>query len=159
MSPAWKPRVTVAVVVEQDGRFLMVEEETSDGIRLNQPAGHLDPGETPVQGAVRETMEETAHPFTPTALIGIYIARSASNGDREDVTYVRFAFTGEVGTADAGRPLDAGILRALWLTADEIRARLAVHRSPLVMKCIDDYLAGRRHPLSLVFTHPSALSA
>lgn len=159
MSPAWKPRVTVAVVVERDGRFLMVEEETSDGVRLNQPAGHLDPGETPLQGAVRETMEETAHPFTPTALLGIYISRSASNGDREDVTYVRFAFTGEVGAADAGRPLDAGILRALWLTADEIRARLTEHRSPLVMKCIDDYLAGQRYPLSLVFTHPSVLSA
>ena len=159
MSPAWKPRVTVAVVVERDGRFLMVEEETSDGIRINQPAGHLDPGETPLQGAVRETMEETAHPFTPMALLGIYISRSASNGDREDVTYVRFAFTGEVGAADAGRPLDAGILRALWLTADEIRARLAEHRSPLVMKCIDDYLAGQRYPLSLVFTHPSVLSA
>lgn len=155
----WKPHVTVSAVVERDGRFLMVEEETSDGIRINQPAGHLDPGETPLQGAVRETMEETAHPFTPMALLGIYISRSASNGDREDVTYVRFAFTGEVGAADAGRPLDAGILRALWLTADEIRARLAEHRSPLVMKCIDDYLAGQRYPLSLVFTHPSVLSA
>jgi phosphatase NudJ len=157
MSPAWKPRVTVAAVVERDGRFLMVEEETSDGVRLNQPAGHLDPGETPLQGAVRETMEETAHPFTPAALLGVYIARSVSAGDSVGVTYVRFAFTGEVGAAEAGRPLDAGILRALWLTAEEIRARRGEHRSPLVMKCIDDYLAGRRYPLDLVFTHSSAL--
>jgi phosphatase NudJ len=158
MSRPWNPRITVAAVVERDGRFLMVEEETSDGVRLNQPAGHLDPGETPMQGAVRESMEETAHPFIPAALLGVYIARSVSGSDPEGVTYVRFAFTGEVGPAEDGRALDTGILRALWLTPDEIRARHAEHRSPLVMQCIDDHLAGQRYPLDLVFTHFSALS-
>jgi 8-oxo-dGTP pyrophosphatase MutT (NUDIX family) len=157
MSPPWKPSVTVAAVVEREGRFLMVEEETAGGIRLNQPAGHLEPGETLVEAAVRETLEETAHAFAPTALLGVYMARSVPNG--EGVTYVRFAFTGDLGPREAGRALDEGIVRALWLTADEIRARHAEHRSPLVMKCVDDFLAGRRFPLDLVHTHPSVLRA
>ncbi len=143
-------------MVEQGGRFLLVEEETPDGIRLNQPAGHLDPGETPVEGAIRETLEETARVFMPTALLGVYMVRSRSTRDVEPVTYLRFAFTGTVGDAEAGRSLDHGILGTLWLTADEIRARVPEHRSPLVMKCVDDYLAGQRFPLSLVYAHPSA---
>ena len=158
MPSPWKPSVTVAAIVERDGRFLMVEEETSDGIRLNQPAGHLDPGETLVQAAAREALEETAHPFTPSALLGVYVARSAGNGERDDVTYVRFAFTGELGAQEPGRALDDGILRTLWLSADEIRARAPQHRSPLVMKCVEDYLAGRRYPLSFIYTHPSVLA-
>jgi 8-oxo-dGTP pyrophosphatase MutT (NUDIX family) len=159
MPPAWKPSVTVAAVVERDGRFLMVEEETADGVRLNQPAGHLDPGETLVHAATRETLEETTHAFTPTALLGVYVARSTPNGARDGVTYVRFAFTGDLGPGDPGRALDDGILRVLWLTADEIHARLAEHRSPLVMKCVEDYAAGRRFPLDFVYTHQSALAA
>ena len=155
MPPPWKPSVTVAAVVERDGRFLMVEEETADGVRVNQPAGHLDPGETLLQAAARETLEETAHAFTPTALLGVYMARTVSDG--EAVTYVRFAFTGELGSSDPGRALDHGILRVLWLTADEVRARHAEHRSPLVMKCVEDYLAGRRFPLDLAYAHPSVL--
>ena len=158
MNRPWKPSVTVAAVVEREGRFLMVEEETSDGVRLNQPAGHLDPGESLIEAAAREAIEETAHPFTPTALLGVYVARSAANGSRDGVTYVRFAFTGELGPAEAGRRLDDGILRALWLTPGEIRERAAEHRSPLVMKCVDDYLAGRRFPLELVYTDASALA-
>jgi 8-oxo-dGTP pyrophosphatase MutT (NUDIX family) len=158
MSRPWKSSVTVAAVVHQDGRFLMVEEETGDGVRLNQPAGHLDPGETLVAAAAREALEETAHHFVPTALLGIYVARSLRNGQRDDVTFVRFAFTGDLGAHDAGRALDRGIVRALWLTAEEIRARAAQHRSPLVMKCVDDYLDGVRYPLRLVYTHPSALA-
>jgi 8-oxo-dGTP pyrophosphatase MutT (NUDIX family) len=157
MPPPWKSNVTVAAVVERAGRFLIVEEETADGIRLNQPAGHLDPGETLPQAAAREALEETAHAFTPTALLGVYMARSVSKG--EAVTYVRFAFTGELGPAEPGRALDRGILRVLWLTADEIRARQAEHRSPLVMKCVDDYLAGPRFPLDLEYAHPSVLPA
>ena len=157
MVSAWKPSVTVAAVVERDGRFLMVEEETSDGVRINQPAGHLDPGETLLQAAAREALEETAHAFTPTALLGVYVARSRSNGERDAVTYVRFAFTGELGPQQVDRALDTGILRVLWLTAAEIRACAAAHRSPLVMKCVDDYLAGRRFPLDFVYTHASAL--
>jgi phosphatase NudJ len=155
MPAVWKPNVTVAAVVEHDGRFLLVEEDTPDGIRLNQPAGHLDPGETPLDGAIREALEETARAFTPHALLGIYMARSLSAAGREPVTYLRFAFIGTVGEPEPGRALDHGILRTLWLTADEIRARRPEHRSPLVMKCIDDYLAGQRYPLSVVYAHPS----
>jgi 8-oxo-dGTP pyrophosphatase MutT (NUDIX family) len=161
MPVVWKPNVTVAAVVERNGRFLLVEEDTPDGIRLNQPAGHLDPGETPLDGAIREALEETARVFTPCALLGIYMARSVSASSasaREPVTYLRFAFVGTVGEAEPGRALDHGILRTLWLTADEIRARLAEHRSPLVMKCIDDYVAGQRFPLSVVYAHPSVVA-
>lgn len=160
MSQRWKPNVTVAAVVERDGRFLLVEEDTADGIRLNQPAGHLDPGESPAAGAARETLEETGCAFTPSALLGIYLHRSESGRGRgaPAVSYLRFAFTGTVSEADPTRPLDHGIVRALWLTADELRARRAEHRSALVMKCVEDYLAGRRFPLELVYTHPSALA-
>lgn len=160
MPHRWKPNVTVAAVVERDGRFLLVEEDTADGIRLNQPAGHLDPGETPADGAARETLEETACTFTPTALLGIYLHRSEAGRGRgaPAVSYLRFAFTGKVSEADPTRALDHGIVRALWLTADELRARHAEHRSALVMKCVDDYLAGRRFPLDLVYTHLTALA-
>lgn len=158
MPIAWKPSVTVAAVVERHGRFLLVEEETSDGIRINQPAGHLDPGESIVAGCARETLEETAHPFVPQALLGVYMFRRARNGDaRDDVTYVRFAFVGELGERLSGRPLDHGILRVLWLTPQELRARSNEHRSPLVMKCVEDYLRGQRYPLELLYTHPAVM--
>ncbi|MGB2816192.1 MAG: NUDIX hydrolase [Burkholderiaceae bacterium] len=159
MPRPWKPSVTVAAVVERDGRFLIVEEETPDGIRLNQPAGHLDPGETLLHAAAREALEETAHTFQPTALLGVYMARSAASAEAQVVTYVRFAFTGELGPVEPGRALDHGILRVLWLSADEIRSRRAEHRNPLVMKCVEDYLAGRRFPLDVVYTHPSVVLA
>jgi phosphatase NudJ len=155
MSTIWKPSVTVAAVVEAQGRFLVVEEQTPDGIRLNQPAGHLDPGETPLQGAAREALEETARVFTPTALLGVYLVRTQPLLRDQAVTYLRFAFVGSVGEPEPGRALDDGILRTLWLSADELRSRAAEHRSPLVMKCIDDYLAGQRFPLSVVYTHAS----
>ncbi|HQR72009.1 MAG TPA: NUDIX hydrolase [Burkholderiaceae bacterium] len=158
MPSPWKPSVTVAAIVERDGRFLMVEEQTSDGIRLNQPAGHLDPGESLVDAAIRETLEETTCTFAPQALLGVYMARSGSAYEAGPVTYVRFAFTGTVGEPDNALKLDHGIQRALWLTADEIRARAEMHRSPLVMKCIEDHLAGQRYPLSVVHTHPSAVA-
>ena len=155
-SSAWKPSVTVAAVIERDGRFLLVEEETSHGLRLNQPAGHLDPGESLLQAVARETLEETTHAFTPTGLLGTYMGRGNGGARGEGpFTYLRFAFTGELGERVPGRVLDTGIVRALWLTADEIRARRAWHRSPLVMKCVDDYLAGQRFPLSVVWTHPN----
>lgn len=148
--------MTVAAIVERGGRFLLVEESTAAGLRLNQPAGHLDPGESLETAVAREALEETAHPFTPTALLGVYVARSAG-GDHEQVTYVRFAFTGELGPVMAGRSLDAGIVRTLWLTPDEIRARRAEHRSPLVMQCVDDHPVRPRTPLSFIYTDPSAL--
>jgi len=152
----WKPNVTVAAVIERDGRFLLVEEQSGDGLRLNTPAGHLDPGESPAEGCTRETLEETAHHFTPTSLIGIYMARSRPVAERgEDVTYMRFAFAGELGDFDAGRPLDEGIVRTVWMTLEEIRGSVERHRSPLLLQCIEDYLAGERHPLELVHVDAS----
>jgi 8-oxo-dGTP pyrophosphatase MutT (NUDIX family) len=156
-SDPWKPSVTVAAVIERDGCFLLVEEQTADGIRLNQPAGHLDPNESLLAAATRETMEETAFAFTPTQLVGVYLWRSQPSSTAA-TTYLRFAFTGMLGQLDASRRLDDGILRTLWLTRDEIAARAAEHRSPLVQRCVDDYLAGVRYPLDLLFTHPSALA-
>ena len=142
----WKPSVTVAAVVERDGRFLLVEEETGRGRLYNQPAGHLDPGESLTEAVVRETMEETAHAFKPTALLGVY--QYHHPGD--DVTYIRFAFTGEITAHEAGRALDHGIVRAVWLTPGEVRREAPRHRSPLVLRCMDDYLAGRRYPLAVL---------
>ena len=157
MADPWKPSVTVAAVIERDGRFLLVEEETAEGVRLNQPAGHLDPGESLLAAAARETLEETAFIFTPTQLIGVYLWRAERTGG-EAATYLRFAFGGDLGEHDPGRALDHGILRALWLTREEIAARAAQHRSPLVQRCVDDYLAGVRYPLDLLFTHPTAVA-
>jgi len=144
----WKPNVTVAAVIEHDGRFMLVEEQTSTGLMLNTPAGHLDPGESPAEGCAREALEETAHRFTPTALLGVYMART--RGAAQDVTYMRFAFCGELGEREPGRALDHGIVRTLWMTPEEIRASVARHRSPLLLQCVEDHLAGRRFPLSLI---------
>jgi 8-oxo-dGTP pyrophosphatase MutT (NUDIX family) len=152
----WKPNVTVAAVIERNGRFLVVEEQAADGLRLNTPAGHLDPGESPAEGCARETLEETAHHFTPTALVGIYMVRQ--RGEEEDVTYMRFAFAGTLGAFQKDRALDEGIVRTLWMTADELRASRARHRSPLLMQCVDDYLAGQRHPLELIHVDGSVKS-
>jgi 8-oxo-dGTP pyrophosphatase MutT (NUDIX family) len=154
MDERWKPNVTVATVIERDGRFLLVEEHTAEGLRLNNPAGHLDPGESPEQGAVRETLEETAWHVTPTALVGIHLSRFArAKPDGADtVTYLRFTFCGTADAFDAQRTLDTGIVRALWMTPDEIRASAERHRSPLVLQCMEDYLRGQRYPLSLVQT-------
>jgi 8-oxo-dGTP pyrophosphatase MutT (NUDIX family) len=151
----WSPSVTVAAIVERDGRYLLVEERTPEGLRLNNPAGHLDPGESPQQGVVRETLEETARHFEPQALVGIYLARFERPRTGEDVTYLRFAFCGVVGEAEAGRALDAPVERTLWLTLDELRNCRERHRSELVMRCIEDHHAGRRHPLDVVTTSAS----
>jgi 8-oxo-dGTP pyrophosphatase MutT (NUDIX family) len=142
----WKPNVTVAAVVERDGSFLLIEEETTDGVFFNQPAGHLEPGESLVEAVIRETLEESGYTFMPTALIGIYQYRQSA----ADTTYLRFAYSGRITGHDAARPLDEGILRALWMPADEIHATARRHRSPLVVRCVEDYLAGRRFPLDLV---------
>ncbi|MBV2235838.1 MAG: NUDIX hydrolase [Sterolibacterium sp.] len=151
MNLIWKPHVTVAAVIEHAGRFLLVEEEVSDQtgrrvVRYNQPAGHLDAGESLLHACVRETLEETAWHFQPQALVGIY----QWPRPERDLTYLRFAYCGELGEEEIGRKLDQGILRALWLTLDEIQALSAQHRSPLVLQCIRDYLAGHRYPLDLV---------
>jgi ADP-ribose pyrophosphatase YjhB (NUDIX family) len=147
----WKPNVTVAAIVEHDGRFLLVEEHTERGRLFNQPAGHLDPGESLIRAVARETLEETACNFEPTGLLGVYQYHSSA----DDVTYIRFAFTGKITGPEAGRALDAGIIRAVWLTPREIRREATRHRSPLVMRCIDDYLAGRRFPLDVLYHHSS----
>jgi 8-oxo-dGTP pyrophosphatase MutT (NUDIX family) len=146
MNRVWKPNVTVAAVVERDGHFLLVEEETDDGLRFNQPAGHLDEGESLLAACAREALEETAWNFTPTALVGVYQWQRPQG----DITYLRFAFCGELGAHEAGRVLDSGILRAVWMTPDEIRASADRHRSPLVWQCVSDWLAGRRFPLELI---------
>ena len=163
MNTRWKPSVTVAAVIAKhfDGveKFLLVEEETRDGLRLNNPAGHLDPGESPEQGCARETLEETAYHFKPTAVVGVYMSRFErvqANGVL-DITYLRFAYCGELGAHVEGQPLDEGIVRTVWLTADEIRASVDRHRSPLLLRCMEDYLAGRRYPLDMVTTDPSVL--
>jgi 8-oxo-dGTP pyrophosphatase MutT (NUDIX family) len=154
MDNRWRPSVTVAAVIERDGRFLMIEEHTSEGLRINNPAGHLEPGETPAEGCAREALEETAWHFRPTQLLGVYISRFQRVTTGEDVTYLRFAFTGELLEEEQGRALDHGIVRTLWMTPEELRATAARHRSPLVLRCIEDYLAGIRYPLSAVYSDP-----
>lgn len=150
----WKPSVTVAAIVERGGRYLLVEEQTREGLRLNNPAGHLDPGESLQEAVVREVLEETACRFVPQALVGVYLSRFRRS-DGEEVTYLRFAFSGSVGAPEPGRVLDEGIVRTLWLTPDEVRATREQHRSPLVLQSIEDHLAGRRYPLELLTAHPS----
>jgi ADP-ribose pyrophosphatase YjhB (NUDIX family) len=150
MNKRWSPSVTVAAIIEDAGRFLLVEEQTPEGLRLNNPAGHLEAGETPLAGVVREALEETAREFVPQALLGLYLSRFRRLATGEDVTYLRIAYRGRVGQPMPGRTLDSGIVRTLWLTPAEIRAKRAGHRSPLVMRCIDDHLAGRAWPLELI---------
>jgi ADP-ribose pyrophosphatase YjhB (NUDIX family) len=154
----FRPSVTVAAIVEAGGRYLLVEEETPEGLRLNNPAGHLDEGESLLQAVAREALEETARVFVPEALLGVYMARLQRPDHGEDVTYVRFAFCGTAGAPEPGRALDAGIVRTLWLTPEEVRASRDRHRSPLVLRCIEDHRAGVRHPLS-VLTADATLAA
>jgi len=156
-SERFRPSVTVAAVIEHGGRYLLVEEETPEGLRLNNPAGHLEQGETPLQAVCREALEETARIFTPTAMLGVYLSRFRRPARGEDVTYLRLAYTGTVGEPLPGQGLDAGIVRTLWLTADEVRASAERHRSPLVRRCIDDHAAGRRFPLDLLSADASLL--
>lgn len=144
----WKPNVTVAAVIQEDGKFLLVEEETDDGPMFNQPAGHWEPGETLIDGVVREAREETAYTFAPEHLLGIYSWKHP----RKDLTYLRFAFAGHAVAHDPKQQLDTGIIRAVWLTPDEIRASRPRHRSPLVLQCVEDHIAGKRFPLGII-TH------
>jgi len=149
MPDPWKPAATVAAIIEQDGRFLLVEEQTDDGIRFNQPAGHLEPNESLEQAVVRETLEETAYDFTPTALVGMYLLHYQSPDDSRNRSYLRFAFAGTLGDF-RNLPLDADILRTVWMTYDEIAACRDRHRSPLLIQCIEDFLKGQSAPLSLL---------
>lgn len=142
----WKPNVTVAAVLMRDGKYLLVEEETEAGLAFNQPAGHLEEGEALVDAVVREALEETAYHFKPTHLIGIYNWKHPS----KEITYLRFAFGGELRGYDAERQLDAGIVGARWLSYEEVLATQERHRSPLILRCIDDLRAGKRYPLDLL---------
>ena len=141
------PHITVAAVARQGERFLMVEEAPDGTARcLNQPAGHLEPGETPLQAVTRECLEETAWQFRPDALLGVYTWHNPLNGQ----TFVRIAFVGECTGQERGRALDPDILAVHWLTAAELRDPAARLRSPLVLRAVEDYLAGRRYPLELL---------
>ncbi len=145
-SEIWRPSVTVAAVIERDGRFLFVEE-VADGRRvLNQPAGHLDPGESLITACRREVMEETAHEFAPRELVGIYRWKY----EPKDVTFLRFCFSGSPGKFFEDRKLDKEIVALHWLSYEELKGRKAEHRSPLVQACVEDYLAGRRYPLEVL---------
>lgn len=154
----WKPDVTVAAVTERDGRFLLVEERSGGRVVINQPAGHLEDGETFLEAIVRETLEETAWHFVPQAVVGVYFWRPA----HASRSYLRVAFTGRLERHEPDRPLDRGILRTRWLSREELASPRLRLRSPLVAQCVDDYLAGTRHPLSLI-THiiaaPTSLAA
>ena len=140
----WRPDLTVAAVVQREGRFLIVEERINGATVFNQPAGHVEDRESVVTAAIRETLEETAWHFTPRHFLGLYLWRNEDNGR----STVRIALSGEVTTREPSRRLDHGILDAHWLTRDELVARTAQLRSPLVLRCIDDYLAGQRHELT-----------
>lgn len=150
----FKPSVTVAAIIERDGCYLLVEEHTPEGLKLNNPAGHLEQGETPLQGVVREALEETAHHFRPEALLGLYMSRFQRPASGEDVTYLRIAYCGGIeGEGPVpGLALDEGIERWLWLSPDEIAAAHDAGRlrSPLVWQCLQDHRAGRRLPLDLI---------
>ena len=148
----------MAAVIEKDGRYLMIEEMTRDGLRINNPAGGLEAGESPLEGAIREALEETACHFTPEALLGVYVARNPDSERGPGVTYMRFAFCGTASDPVPGRTLDSPVVRTLWMTFDEIVAATPRLRGPLVLQCIADHRAGRRLPLHAIYTHPSVAS-
>jgi ADP-ribose pyrophosphatase YjhB (NUDIX family) len=142
----WKPNTTVAAIIEQNGKFLLVEEMTERGNRFNQPAGHLEDNETLIEAVIRETLEESAYDFIPEAIVGIYQWKHPHN----NTTYLRFAFIGKVTAHYPTQQLDDGIIRAVWMTADEIRVNQHLTRSNQVLVCIEDYLAGKRYPLEVI---------
>lgn len=147
MDDVWKPHATVAAVIERDGRFLMVEEIAGGKQVYNQPAGHLEPGESLVDAVIRETLEETAAVFKPSCITGIYRWQM---DDESEKSFLRFTFTGECTHIHTGQPLDDGIIQAVWMTRDELAAQPEKLRSPMVLNCIDDYLDGKQYPLELL---------
>lgn len=145
-SPRWTAHVTVAAIVEQNGKFLLIEEETDRGNRFNQPAGHLEDNESLIEAVIRETQEESAYRFTPSALLGIYHWKHEHNNS----TYLRFAYIGSVSDHQPEQPLDSGILRSVWMTIDEMHANPMLMRSPQVITCCEDYLKGQSFPLEAI---------
>ena len=144
----WKPNVTVAAVIERDGRFLLVEENTANGLAYNQPAGHLEPGESLIDAVKREVWEETAWQFEPQALIAVQLWRK----DPDHPSYLRFCFTGTVHSHNPAQVLDEGIVATHWLSAAEISGQGLPLRSHLVLQTLQEYLSGNRYPLSLLQT-------
>lgn len=142
----WKPHVTVAAVIEKDGHFLLVEETTDHGLAFNQPAGHLEPGEDLISAVKREVEEETAWQFEPEAIVAIQLWRRTP----DHPSFVRFCFTGNVHNHNPNRKLDADIVATHWLSRDQITTQQSHLRSPLVLICVDEYLKGRRYPLSIL---------
>lgn len=152
-----RPDLTVAAVVEHDGQFLFVEERVGNQLVFNQPAGHVERGEALIHAAIRETLEETAWTFEPDALLGVYLWDQPEQAR----SFLRFAFRGRVTAHDPQRRLDRGIRRALWMTRDELAAHSERLRSPMVMRCVDDFLAGHRHSLDvlrMIASDPAAAS-
>ncbi|MCK4950280.1 MAG: NUDIX hydrolase [Gammaproteobacteria bacterium] len=143
----WKPHTTVAAVIEKDGKFLIVEEESDSKVVYNQPAGHLDEDESLIQAVIRETLEETAWHFKPENIIGVYQYKSPGNG----TTYIRFCFSGQCNQHEPDRKLDDGIVCAIWMSYEELVREKDKLRSPMVLHCIDDYLAGKQYPLELIW--------
>jgi 8-oxo-dGTP pyrophosphatase MutT (NUDIX family) len=147
----WKPDVTVAAIAEREGRFLLIEEHVGNRLVINQPAGHLEANESLAAAVIRETLEETAWSFVPDAISGIYLW---PHPDR-NLTFLRVTFCGQVTQHYSDRRLDRGIRRTLWLSRDEITQQNSQLRSPMVLQCVDDYLAGKRYPLALLSHFPA----
>lgn len=145
----FNPHVTVATVIEKDGKFLFVEEYSAGEAVINQPAGHLEANETLAEAAIRETLEETGHTVELTHYLGTYLYKAPRN----QVTYVRHCFCADSLNYDSSMPLDDGIIGPLWLTYEEFIEQTARHRAPLVQKCLDDYRAGKRYPLDIIHHH------
>jgi 8-oxo-dGTP pyrophosphatase MutT (NUDIX family) len=154
MPPAKTPEITVAAITESEGRFLVVEERINQRLVFNQPAGHVEHGESLLTAVIREVREETAWRFEPESLIDVYLWQSPDSG----VTTMRFAFCGSVDDHQATQPLDTGIIGTHWLSRKDLQARERRLRSPLVMRCIEDFLGGKRQPLISV-AHLDLLTA
>ena len=142
----WKPNVTVAAIIEDNGRFLLVEEDADNHIVYNQPAGHLEKNESLITAIRREVLEETGWEFEPQALVGVYLYPNP----RVDIVYLRFCFAGRGVRHDPSLYLDKGIIRAVWMSKTEVEANRENLRSGMVLTCINDYLAGKRYPLELI---------
>lgn len=145
----WKPNVTVAAIACKDGKFLLVEEIADERTVFNQPAGHLEEGESLLDAIKREVLEETRWHFQPEKLIGIYLYPNPLLG----ITYLRFCFAGACTEEDPERSLDAGILRTVWMTREELEGNRDKMRSPMVIQCIEDYLSGSSYSLDILNNH------
>lgn len=139
----WKPNTTVAAIIERNGKFMMIEEFSRGQLVINQPAGHLEYGESLLDAIIREVREETAWGFIPESMVGLYMYPSPAS----DITYLRICFTGDCHDHRPEQPLDDGIQRVLWLGIDELHQQYDRLRSPMVLSSIEDYLAGNRVPL------------